>query len=88
MSFTYPSGEEIRKGDRITFHGDQSEVEFVADPHVSDPETDWYIKEFGGGIGIVEIESKSFGRIFLTEPENQEDLVFMSRRRQGSTQSD
>jgi hypothetical protein len=26
----YRSGEEIRKGDRVLFHGNQAEIEFVA----------------------------------------------------------
>src|SRR4051794_24019426 len=37
----YRSGEEIRKGDRVRFHGNPAEVEFVAcDPDV--PQAVWY----------------------------------------------
>lgn len=29
MGFVYESGQEIEKGDRIKYHGDPGEVEFV-----------------------------------------------------------
>ena len=77
MPFVYQSGEEIRKGDRITFHGEPGEIEFVAFPQVSDPETDWYVREYGGGVMI--LEHKHFGRCFLAETETAEDLEFVSR---------
>jgi hypothetical protein len=73
------SGEEIKEGDLIRFHGEPGEIEFVADSLVSDPETDWYVQEFGGGVMI--IEPKCFGRAFLSRPEIKEDLVFVSRSR-------
>ena len=53
MPFTYQTGEEIKKGDRVTFHGDPGEIEFISDPLVDDPQ-DWYIKEFGGGVMVIE----------------------------------
>jgi hypothetical protein len=31
LPFTYQSGEEIKKGDRVLFHGEQGEIEFVVD---------------------------------------------------------
>ena len=77
MPFTYISGEEIKKGDRIMFHGEPGEIEFVADPLVCDPETDWYVKEFGGGVMI--IEPKRFGYAFLSHTDDYEDLEFVSR---------
>jgi hypothetical protein len=45
----YQSGEEIVKGDRVLLHGELGEIERVADPLVDDPETKWYVKEYGGG---------------------------------------
>ena len=30
------------------FHGEPGEIEFVADPLSNDPETNWYVQEFGG----------------------------------------
>jgi len=47
VHFTYISGEEIKKGDRVMFHGEPGEIEFVADPLISDPQTDWYVQKYG-----------------------------------------
>ena len=73
----YQSGEEIRKGDRVLFHGDPGEVEFVADPIITNSETDWYVKEQGGGVMVR--EPKSFGLVFISDTQNVEDLVLLSR---------
>ena len=78
MGFTYQSGEEIKKGDRVIYYGEPGEIEFVADPLIKDPETDWYVQELGGGIMI--IEPKFFGHVFEPEPSSAEDLEFVSRR--------
>ena len=44
----YRSGEEIKKGDRVLFHGNPAEIELVStDPN--DPEQAWHVSEFGGG---------------------------------------
>jgi len=77
MPFRYRSGEEIKKSDRVIFHEAPGQVEFVADRSVNNPERDWYVQEFGGGVMI--IEPNNFGCVFLTETENAEDLVFVSR---------
>ena len=73
----YASGEEILKGDRVIFHGKPAEIELAAcDP--KDPEADWYLKEYGGGVMIV--EPTVFGRAFI--PAAQLDgceLEFVSR---------
>jgi len=45
----YRSGEEIRKGDHVLFHGNPAEIELVAS-NSNDPEAAWYIKEYGGGV--------------------------------------
>jgi len=39
----YQSGEEIRKGDKVLFHGEPGEIEFVVDKLVGDPVVDWGI---------------------------------------------
>ncbi|MGZ4845246.1 MAG: hypothetical protein ACXV75_11120, partial [Candidatus Angelobacter sp.] len=58
----YRSGEEIRKGDRVMFHGVLGEIDLVAsDP--DDPDASWYIEEFGGGVGIKELIA---GRTFIS----------------------
>jgi hypothetical protein len=52
VTLKYQSGEEIKKGDRVTIHGEPGEIELVAsDP--GDPETDWYVQEYGGGVMVV-----------------------------------
>ena len=74
----YRSGEEIRKGDRVLFHGEPGRIELVAtDP--SDPEGNWYVSEFGGGVMIR--EPKCFGRAFVRADsiDSCEDLEFVSR---------
>ena len=78
MSLTYTTGEEIRKGDRVLFHGEPGEIELVADPVVSDLETDWYVQEYGGGVMI--LEPKCFGRAFSSDPRTDCDLEFVARR--------
>jgi hypothetical protein len=77
VPFKYQSGEEIKKGDRVIFHGEPGEIEFVADKLTGDPAIDWYVQEYGGGVMIV--ERKVFGRVFQTVTENQEDLVLVAR---------
>ena len=80
MIFRYQSGEEVAKGDRVTFHNEPGEIELVASPP-GDPETDWYIKEHGGGIMIRELEPKLFGRVFIStdQLDKTEDLQFVAR---------
>lgn len=77
MPITYMTGEEVMKGDRVLFHGEPGKIELVADPGVADPETDWYVKQYGGGAMI--LEPKHFGRAFLSDPHTDEDLEFVSR---------
>ncbi len=72
----YQSGEEIRKGDRVLFHGEPGEIELVVDD-TGDEEKDWHMKNQGPGIMVR--EQKVFGRAYLNQPENAEDLVFVSR---------
>jgi hypothetical protein len=77
MPFTYQSGEEVKKGDRVLFHGEPGEIEFVADGLIADPAMDYYVEEHGGGVMV--IEPKCFGRAFLTDTHTDEDLVLVSR---------
>jgi len=79
MPLTYYSGEEIKPGDHVMFHGEPGEIEFVADPlaNDNDPEISWYVQEYGGGVGVT--EPKYFGRAFVSDPNTDEDLVFVSR---------
>lgn len=75
--FTYASGEEIRKGDHITYHGEQGEVEFVVAGLSGDPALDWYAKEFPGG-GVM-INATGFGSVFLGADDIDETLELTSR---------
>ena len=70
VSLTYASGEEIRADDRVLYHGEPGQIDFVAGPG------DWEFEQFGGGCMIL---APSFGRVFENEPEEAEDLEFVSR---------
>jgi hypothetical protein len=74
----YQSGEQIKGGDRVLFHGEVAAVEFVADSH-SDAETQWFFQEFGGGVMIA--DPKVSGRTFIAAGhlDEYEDLEFVSR---------
>jgi hypothetical protein len=74
----YRSGEEIKNGDRVLFHGNPAEIELVAlDPN--DPQQSWHVSEFGGGVLIS--DPMVSGRTFI--PRDQldecEDLEYVSR---------
>ena len=67
MPYFYQSGEQIKPGDRVRLHGEPGEVELVTNPD-----------EHGGGVMIV--EPKVFGRLFIAAPvSDYEDLEFVSR---------
>jgi hypothetical protein len=76
----YRSGEEIRKGDHLRFHGNPAEIKLVAcDPGDPDPEIAWHMKEFGGGVLI--LDPLVSGRTFIPKDslDGYEDLEFVSR---------
>jgi hypothetical protein len=75
----YRSGESIRKGDRIRFHGNAAEIELVADPETADPESEWYVKEFGGGVLIVDPSVSGHTFIGKNSLSSYEDLEFVAR---------
>ena len=70
MPLAYSSGEEIRPGDSILYHGEPGEIEFIAQP--GDPETGWYVEQFGAGCMIL---ARGFGRVFISEPDEDLELV-------------
>jgi len=78
VPFFYTSGEQIKKGDRITYHGEPGEIEFVADKIVGDAAIDWHVREQGGGVMIV--APKVFGRLFVHETDDEEDLILIARK--------
>jgi hypothetical protein len=73
----YQSGEEIRNGDKVLLHGEPGEIEFVVDKFTGDPAMDWQMREQGPGVMV--LEPKAFGRAFIRDTENAEDLKFVSR---------
>jgi hypothetical protein len=75
MPIMYQSGEEVRKGDRVTYCGAQGVVEFVADPQLT-PE-DWFVQTYGGGVMLLDSQ---FGSVFLDNPAGDEDLLFVGRQ--------
>lgn len=74
MPLKYSSGEEIQARDRVLYHSEPSQIEFVAKPE--DTETAWYVEQFGGGSMLL---APSFGRVFVSNPEDDEDLEFVAR---------
>ena len=78
VELKYPSGEEIRSGDRVEYADHAGEVEFVADPRNPTEETEWYIKEFGGGVMVA--EPRVHGHVFIDEPQIDDHLVFIGRK--------
>ena len=81
MPLAYQSGEPIRKGDRVTYHGEEGEIELVVDPESTGGTTEerWHLQEHGGGVLIR--EPKVFGLVFIPTDQigEDEDLVFISR---------
>jgi hypothetical protein len=70
----YSSGERIRAGDHVLYHGERAKVEFVA--AADDRETRWYVEQCGHGCMVL---APSFGRVYVTAAESGEDLQFVSR---------
>jgi len=76
VPFSYQSGEQIKSGDRVRLHGEQGEIEFIADS--VDDANSWYVETYGGGVMVV--EPKVFGHLFISAPvSDYEDLEFVSR---------
>lgn len=76
MPFFYKSGDEVQEGDWIIYQGEKGEIEFLADPSVVPH--DWYVTEFGGGVMVS--EPRVFGRVFIPDPANAEELRLLARR--------
>ncbi len=74
MSFKYQSGEEIRAGDRILYNSEPGVIDFVTTPE--DPQYAWYVEQHGGGCMIL---VAPFGSLFVNDPQDDEDLEFVSR---------
>jgi hypothetical protein len=75
----YQSGEEIRQGDRVEYAGHAAIIEYVADGTSSESEAGWNLEANGAGVMVVELQPVLFGRLYLTQPELADDLLFVSR---------
>lgn len=74
----YLSGDEVRAGDRIRFHGEDGTVEFVVLERVGDPTLDWHLEQHPeGGLMII---ANSFGRVFLTPVSIDERLELVTHK--------
>lgn len=69
----YPTGEDVRKGDRVRYLGEMGFVEFV----VAENASDWFAEQFAGGGAM--INAKVFGRIFLSPTDFDDHLHFVGR---------
>jgi hypothetical protein len=76
MPLFYHSGEEMSKGDQVTYLGNPGEIEVVADLSVGDPEVDYYLEEIGQGVLIR--EPKVYGRVFV-EVRDIGDVILIGR---------
>jgi hypothetical protein len=74
MPLRYQSGDEVKKGDRILYAGERGTIDFVVSP--DNPEHSWYVKQYGAGCMIL---VTPFGSLFLTHPQDDEDLDFVAR---------
>lgn len=80
LNLKYRSGQEIRKHDHVLFHGNSAEIELVAsDLNDPDPDVAWHMKEFGGGVMV--LDPAVSGRTFIRKDslDEYEDLEFVSR---------
>lgn len=72
----YQSGDKIQRGDKILLHGEPGVIEFIVEALNGDPALDWYLKEHGPGVMVVDPNA---GRTFISDTESAEDLQFVSR---------
>jgi hypothetical protein len=77
MPLTYRTGEEIHRGDRVTYCGNAGVIELVVEGLIGEPEQDWLFETLGAGIRIA--EPKMFGLVYLRDPHEDEDLDFVGR---------
>jgi hypothetical protein len=70
MALRYQTGEEIHRGDRVTYGGNAGVIELVVEALTGEPEEDWLFETKGAGIMVAEPEV--FGRVYPP--------LFMKRR--------
>ncbi len=73
----YMTAEEVRPGDRVLYHGEPGSVEtVVTGKDENDEANDWLFQQCGPGCMLL---CASFGRVFVNEVEDDEDLDFVAR---------
>ena len=77
MALRYETSQEIQQGDRVTYGGNAGVIELVVDGLTGDAEKDWLFETNGAGIMVA--EPKVFGRVYLHDPHEEEDLHFVGR---------
>jgi hypothetical protein len=77
MGIQYASGEDILAGDRVLYWNEPGQIEFVVEAGDSDAQVNWYLQTQGPGVMI--LEPKFFGRVYVVEPA-EDKLVFVARR--------
>ena len=73
----YASGDEVKPGDRIRYHGETGDIEFLIPDATGDPSMDWFLEEFPGG-GVM-VTATGFGRVFVAAADIDEDLELSAR---------
>lgn len=79
MTLKYRSGEDIKDGDRVRFHDKPAEIKFVAHDITGNPQTDWFVEEYGGGVMVSDPMVSGDTFIPADHIANYEDLEFVSR---------
>jgi hypothetical protein len=61
----------------VTYGGNAGTIELVVETLTGDPEQDWLFETNGAGVMVA--EPKVFGRVYLPDPQDEEDLLFVAR---------
>ena len=74
----YLSGEEIRSGERVRFHGHPALIAFVAS-ELNDAHNGWFVRRYGGGVMVNDPAVSGSTFIPVDQLKNYEDLEFVAR---------
>jgi hypothetical protein len=74
----YLTGEEIRNGDRVRFHGHKAEIDFAASD-LNDPQHGWFVQQYGGGVMVIDPFVSGCTFIPVDQLKNYEELEFVAR---------
>jgi hypothetical protein len=76
-SLNYVSGQSVLAGDRVRFHGETGQVEFVVTEKTGEPGRDWYLDQFPGGGAMITAED--VGSVFLGVDDFDDRVEFVAR---------